>query len=106
MAVAGAVGAASRTGSGPKTGSLGFLEGARGWALLLAFAAGSRLLARGSGAALHLGRRLGDRDFAGGGRLSGYERLRLPGLLVFGRGDLFPPAAAAPAGGHSLGRQQ
>src|ERR1019366_5454622 len=61
-----------------------FLAGARSRTLLLAFAAGSRRLARGAGAALHLGRQLGNRDLAGSGRLSGHERLRFVDLLVLG----------------------
>src|ERR1022692_4658357 len=65
------------------------LAGARGGALLLPLAAGCGRLARGAGTALHLGRRLGYRNLAGGGGLSRHERLRLVDLLVLGGDDLF-----------------
>src|ERR1035437_578493 len=81
MAAAAAGGGASRSGRGlaPPQVPLGILlAGARGGTLLLTFAAGSWRLARGSGAALHLGRQLGNRDLAGGRGLSGHKRLRLP----------------------------
>src|SRR5450759_2248513 len=88
MAAAAAGGAASR--SGPSRAASGiFLAGARSGTLLLTFAAGSRRLARSAGAALHLGRQLGNRDLAGGGGLSGHERLRLVDLLVLGGTHLY-----------------
>src|ERR1019366_10211234 len=65
------------------------LAGARGGALLLPLAAGCGRLARGAGTALHLGRRLGYRNLAGGGGLSRHERLRLLALPALGGGGFF-----------------
>src|ERR1035437_10367233 len=105
MAAAAAGGGASRSGRGlaPPQLPLGILlAGARGGTLLLTFAAGSWRLARGSGAALHLGRQLGNRDLAVGRGLSGHKRLRLVDPPVPG-GGLPSPGWGGGAGGGNGG---